>query len=103
MAFGSGVLISAVAFDLMAEAADTGGLRPTAIGFLGGAVVYLAANAALARHGARHRKRSGTAEARSSRRRTSSPAAAPPSPSAHCSTASPSRWSSASACWAAAG
>jgi zinc transporter, ZIP family len=59
MAFGSGVLISAVAFDLMAEAADTGGLLPTAIGFIGGAIAYLAANAALARHGARHRKRSG--------------------------------------------
>jgi len=59
MAFGSGVLISAVAFDLMQEAADTGGLGPTAAGFLGGAVVYLAANALLARRGARHRKRSG--------------------------------------------
>ncbi|RBY88571.1 ZIP family metal transporter [Blastococcus sp. TF02A-26] len=59
MAFGSGVLISAVAFDLVAEAADTGGLGPTAIGFLGGAVAYLAANAVLARRGARHRKRSG--------------------------------------------
>ena len=59
MAFGSGVLISAVAFDLMQEAADTGGLLPAAIGFLGGALAYLAANAALARHGARHRKRSG--------------------------------------------
>jgi ZIP family zinc transporter len=59
MAFDSGVLISAVAFDLMQEAADTGGLLPAAIGFLGGALAYLAANAALARHGARHRKRSG--------------------------------------------
>jgi ZIP family zinc transporter len=59
MAFGSGVLISAVAFDLMQEAADTGGLLPAAIGFLGGALAYLAANAALARHGAKHRKRSG--------------------------------------------
>jgi ZIP family zinc transporter len=59
MAFGSGVLISAVAFDLMQEAADTGGLTATAIGFLGGAAAYLAANALLARHGARHRKRSG--------------------------------------------
>jgi zinc transporter, ZIP family len=59
MAFGSGVLISAVAFDLMAEAADTGGLLPTAIGFLGGALAYLGANALLARYGARHRKRSG--------------------------------------------
>ncbi|MGY1740549.1 MULTISPECIES: ZIP family metal transporter [unclassified Blastococcus] len=59
MAFGSGVLISAVAFDLVAEAADTGGLGPTAVGFLGGALAYLGANAALARRGARHRKRSG--------------------------------------------
>jgi ZIP family zinc transporter len=59
MAFGSGVLISAVAFDLMEEAEKTGGLLATAIGFLGGAAVYLAANLALARHGARHRKRSG--------------------------------------------
>ena len=59
MAFGSGVLISAVAFDLMEEAAATGGLGPAAAGFVGGAVVYLAANALLARRGARHRKRSG--------------------------------------------
>ena len=59
MAFGSGVLISAVAFDLMEEAARTGGLVPAALGFVGGAVAYLAANALLARHGARHRKRSG--------------------------------------------
>ena len=59
MAFGSGVLISAVAFDLVEEAADIGGLGPTAAGFLAGAVVYLAANLALARRGARHRKRSG--------------------------------------------
>ncbi len=59
MAFGSGVLISAVAFDLMAQAADTGGLAATAIGFLGGALAYLGANALLARRGAQHRKRSG--------------------------------------------
>jgi zinc transporter, ZIP family len=59
MAFGSGVLISAVAFDLMEEAAATGGLGAAAAGFVGGAVAYLAANALLARHGARHRKRSG--------------------------------------------
>ena len=36
------MLISAVAFDLMEEAADTGGLAPDGVGFLGGAVVYLA-------------------------------------------------------------
>jgi zinc transporter, ZIP family len=54
------VLISAVAFDLMAEAAATGGLLPTSTGFLVGALVYLAANIVLARRGAKHRKRSGT-------------------------------------------
>lgn len=59
MAFGAGVLISALAFDLAQEAADSGGLLPVVIGFLGGAVAYVAANAALARRGATHRKRSG--------------------------------------------
>jgi ZIP family zinc transporter len=59
MAFGAGVLISAVAFDLMDEAAATGGLAATGFGFLAGAVVYVLANLALARRGARHRKRSG--------------------------------------------
>jgi ZIP family zinc transporter len=59
MAFGAGVLISALAFDLVDEAETTGGLTPTVIGFLLGAVVYVAANVALARRGARHRKRSG--------------------------------------------
>src|SRR3954447_25050830 len=59
MAFGSGVLISAVAFDLMEEAVNTGGLTATALGFLGGAKTYLGANIALDKRGARHRKRSG--------------------------------------------
>ena len=59
MAFGAGVLISALAFDLVDEAETSGGLVPTVVGFLAGAVVYVAANIVLARHGARHRKRSG--------------------------------------------
>ncbi|MEE6289236.1 ZIP family zinc transporter [Georgenia sp. MJ173] len=58
MAFGSGVLISALAFELVQEAADTGGVGPAILGFLAGAVVYMLANTLLARHGARHRKRS---------------------------------------------
>jgi ZIP family zinc transporter len=58
MAFGAGVLISALAFDLVDEAEATGGLAATVVGFLGGAVVYVAANVVLARRGARHRKRS---------------------------------------------
>src|SRR3954454_11794767 len=58
MAFGAGVLISALAFELVDEAVRQGGAVATAVGFLIGAVVYVAANAALDRRGARHRKRS---------------------------------------------
>ena len=58
MAFGAGVLISALAFELMDEAERTGGLRATLVGFLVGAVAYVAGNVALSRRGARHRKRS---------------------------------------------
>ena len=59
MAFGSGVLISALSFELMEHAFHTGGFASTAAGFLGGAVVYTLANWALSHRGARHRKRSG--------------------------------------------
>jgi zinc transporter, ZIP family len=59
MAFGAGVLISALAFELVDEAVREGGAVATAVGFLVGAIVYVAANALLDRHGARHRKRSG--------------------------------------------
>jgi ZIP family zinc transporter len=58
MAFGAGVLISALSFDLVDQAETTGGLGPTVGGFLGGAVVYVIANVALSRRGAQHRKRS---------------------------------------------
>lgn len=59
MAFGSGVLIAALAFDLMEEAYRRGGFDATAIGFLGGALVYTLVNWILAHQGAKHRKRSG--------------------------------------------
>jgi ZIP family zinc transporter len=59
MAFGAGVLISALSFDLVDEAQATGGLSATVLGLLAGAVTYVAANVLLARHGAAHRKRSG--------------------------------------------
>jgi zinc transporter, ZIP family len=59
MAFGAGVLISALSFELVEEAEASGGLTATALGLLGGAVAYVAANAGLARRGARHRKRAG--------------------------------------------
>jgi len=60
MAVGSGVLISAVAFDLMDEAYRQGGLAATGAGFVGGAVVYTVANILVSRRGAKHRKRSGS-------------------------------------------
>lgn len=63
MAFGAGVLISVLSFDLMDEAYRQGGFAATAGGFLAGAVVYSAANAFLARQGRHHRKRSGNQEA----------------------------------------
>ncbi|MGG6242072.1 ZIP family metal transporter [Nodosilinea sp. AN01ver1] len=59
MAFGAGVLISALAFELMDEAYRRGGFDSTAAGFLGGAILYTLANQYLAVQGARHRKRSG--------------------------------------------
>src|SRR3954451_2114434 len=58
MAFGSGVLISALSFELMEEAWKRGGFASAAAGFFGGAAVYTAANIWLSRRGAKHRKRS---------------------------------------------
>lgn len=58
MAFGAGVLISALSFELMDEAWQNGGLLPVSGGFLGGAALYTGANLLLAWRGARHRKRS---------------------------------------------
>src|SRR3954447_19265528 len=59
MAFGAGVLISALAFDLMDEAYRQGGFDSVAAGLLGGAGLYTAATWWLNHHGAKHRKRSG--------------------------------------------
>jgi ZIP family zinc transporter len=58
-AFGAGVLISALSFELMDEAYRRGGFISTAVGFLAGALIFTLANWALSRHGAKHRKRSG--------------------------------------------
>ncbi|MGP2435973.1 ZIP family metal transporter [Streptomyces sp. JW3] len=60
MAFGAGVLLSAVSFELVGEAYDQAGLGPAAIGTLAGAAAYTLGNMWLARRGARHRKRSGS-------------------------------------------
>lgn len=59
MAFGAGVLISALSFELMDEAYQRGGFDSTAIGFISGAAIYTAANLYIATQGAKDRKRSG--------------------------------------------
>jgi zinc transporter, ZIP family len=58
MAFGSGVLLSALSFDLMEEASKHGGLFVSASGFLFGAALFTGVNFLLAKRGAKHRKRS---------------------------------------------
>ncbi len=58
MAFGSGVLISALSFELMAEAFREAGLLPAVLGFFAGALTYSGINGLLSRHGGKHRKRS---------------------------------------------
>jgi len=58
-AFGAGVLISALSFDLVAEATRSGTFWTAMAGFLGGAVVYVGLDVLLERRGAR-KKRSGT-------------------------------------------
>lgn len=62
MAVGAGVLISALSFELMQKAVDSGGLLATGGGFLAGAGIYSGANWLLTRQGAKHRKRSGWSE-----------------------------------------
>jgi zinc transporter, ZIP family len=59
MDFGSGVLISALSFELMDEAYQKDGIISSAIGFMLGAFVFTSANWYLAKRGAKHRKRSG--------------------------------------------
>jgi hypothetical protein len=59
MAFGAGVLISALSFELVLEAYKQAGAGPAAWGFGAGAVIYSVANWLVARLGAKHRKRSG--------------------------------------------
>lgn len=58
MAFGTGVLISALGTELMEEAVSGGGLAAAAAGFAFGVALYSIANAVLDNYGARHRKRS---------------------------------------------
>ncbi len=56
MAFGAGVLISALAFDLVDEATSSGGFVPTISGFVAGAVVYVVLDQLLEHGGFRHKR-----------------------------------------------
>jgi ZIP family zinc transporter len=66
MAFGAGVLISALSFDLVDEAARSGGVVPTIAGFVAGAVVYVVLDQILEHGGFRrkqHRRKGGSGAA----------------------------------------
>jgi ZIP family zinc transporter len=59
IAFGAGVLVSALTFDLMREAFDQGGAGYAITGFLVGALIYVAADIGLERMAAKSPKRTG--------------------------------------------
>ena len=61
MAFGCGVLVSAVAYDLILESFEAADLLPIVLGMLAGSGAYAGANWLISHHG-RHRKRSDGAE-----------------------------------------
>lgn len=58
MAFGTGTLIGAVAFELLSDAVEDGGIWATGIGFMVGAIVYTAFDLYISRKGGANRKRS---------------------------------------------
>jgi ZIP family zinc transporter len=66
MAFGAGVLVSVLSFDLMDEAYQRGGFLSTGVGFVCGAALYTLVNVYLSRRGAKDRKRSGNQQPQSS-------------------------------------
>ncbi|MEI2700836.1 MAG: ZIP family metal transporter [Baekduia sp.] len=63
MAFGAGVLISALSFELADEAFDRGGTDALALGLVGGALTFWAGDWIIDRRGGDHRKRSGGQQA----------------------------------------
>src|SRR5262245_52344022 len=65
MAFGSGVLVSAVAYELVVEAYVTApGSGGVALGLAGGALSFYAGDAVIDRFGGERRKGSGGAQAK---------------------------------------
>lgn len=63
MAFGAGVLISAVAFELVEEGFEASGAPPVVLGLVAGALAFYAGDWILDHRGARDRKRSGGQQA----------------------------------------
>jgi ZIP family zinc transporter len=59
MAFGAGVLLSAISLELMEESFNLGGFSNMAVGFIIGALIFTLVNKLLSIYGAKHRKRSG--------------------------------------------
>lgn len=59
MAFGAGVLISALSIDLLTDAFELGGFDSTSVGFLGGALLFTGASWFPDHYGAKHRKHHG--------------------------------------------
>src|SRR5437764_14824728 len=59
MAFGCGVLISAVAYDLLEDGFQEGGIWPIVAGSIAGSLAYAAADWYVSRRGGQHRKRPG--------------------------------------------
>ena len=62
MAFGSGVLISAICFELMDKGVQNGHFFYPSIGFLAGAMIYSLAAKLVNSRGGKHRKRSNKQE-----------------------------------------
>ncbi|CAM3868330.1 ZIP family metal transporter [Mesobacillus zeae] len=58
MAFGTGVLIGAASFELLADSVNEGGLAATVAGFLAGALIFTVVDILLSRKGGKERKRS---------------------------------------------
>ena len=59
MSFGCGVLISAVAYDLLEDGFQEGGIWPIVAGAIAGSLAYTVADWLVSRNGGQNRKRSG--------------------------------------------
>ncbi len=57
MAFGSGVLVSALTFDLMEKAYQSGGFDSVSVGFITGALLFVGGDYVIDRYGGHPRKR----------------------------------------------